>query len=140
MPKPKDAEGFEVAGERYRQHDDKVATLKQAFADYKTPDPSRNFTHRISGNQVTIYYHVHERGLGDPGKRALIVAEMVKGMAAYVKALKKLFKDRGGGTLDLTEDKKGRGYDLQKVSLNDRWDIIYRQTFTIDGLIRNPED
>lgn len=140
MAKPKDAEGFEVTGERFRQHEDKFATLKQAFADYKTPDPSRNFAHRISGNQVTIYYHVYERGLGDTGKRASIVAEMQKGMGDYIKSLKKLFRERGGGTLDLTEDKKARGYDLQKVSLNDRWYIIYRQTYMVDGLIQNPED
>lgn len=140
MPKPKDGESFEVAGERYRQHEDKLATLKQAFSDYRTPDPSRNFTHRIQGDSVTIYYHVHERGLGDPGKRASIVAEMVKGMTAYVKQLKKLFRERGGGTLDMKEDKSARGYNLQKVSLNDRWDIVYRQTFEVEGLISNPED
>jgi hypothetical protein len=140
MAKPKDAEGFEVAGTPYRQSEDKVAVLKQAFSDYRTPDPSRNFTHRIAGNNVTIYYHVHERGLGDPGKRAMIVAEMVKGMTAFTKELKKKFRERGGGTLDMKEDKQGRGYDLQKVSLNDRWDIIYRQTFEIEGLVRNPED
>ena len=140
MPKPKDAEGFEVSGERYHQHDDKLAVLKQAFADYRTPDPTRNFTHRIAGNNVTIYLHCHERGLGDPGKRASYVHEMVKLMAAYIKELKKAFRERGGGTLDMKEDKGGRGYDLQQTSLNDRWDIVYRQTFNIEGLIQHPED
>lgn len=140
MAKPKDAEGYEVAGTGYRQHEDKLATLKQAFSDYRTPDPSRNFTHRISGNQVTIYLHCHERGLGDPGKRAMYVADMVKLMGSFLKELKKKFRERGGGSLDLKENKQARGYDLQKVSLNDRWDIVYRQTFEIEGLISNPED
>lgn len=140
MPKPKDAESFEVSGDAYHQHEDKLAVLKQAFADYRTPDPTRNFTHRVAGNKVTIYLHCHERGLGDPGKRASYVSEMVKLMAAYIKELKKAFRERGGGTLDMKEDKAGRGYDLQQTSLNDRWDIVYRQTYTIEGLIQHPED
>lgn len=140
MPKPKDAESYEVAGTAYRQHEDKLAVLKQAFSDYRTPDPSRNFTHRISGNTVVISLHCYERGLGDPGKRASFVNDMVKLMAAFVKELKKKFRERGGGTLDLKENRKARGYDLNKVSLNDRWEIIYRQSFEVEGLIRNPED
>src|SRR5690554_3245711 len=101
MPKPKDAESYEVAGRPYRQHEDKLAVLKQALADYRTPDPSRNFTHRIAGNNITLYLHCHERGLGDPRKRASYVDEMVKLMAAYVKELKKRFRELGGGLLDM---------------------------------------
>lgn len=140
MPKPRDAESYEVAGTPYRQHEDKLAVLKQAFSDYRTPDPSRNFTHKISGDRVTICLHCHERGLGDPGKRASYVAEMVKLMTAFIKELKKKFRERGGGTLDMKEIKSERGYDLQQVSLNDRWDIVYRQVFEVEGLVRNPED
>lgn len=140
MPKTKDPESYEVAGTAYRQHEDPIALLGQAFADYETPNPARGFTHRINGNQVTIYFHCHERGLGDPGRRAGQIDVMSKSMDAFVKGLKKRFREMGGGTLDMKEKKSSRGYDLQKVSLNDRWDIIYRRTYEVDDLVQSPED
>lgn len=140
MPKPNDPESYEVAGNAYRQHEDPIALLGQAFADYVTPNPGRNYTHRMQGNTVTIYCHCHERGLGDPGRRALQVDAMSKAMEAFVKGLKKRYRELGGGTLEMKEQKSGRGFDLQKVSLNDRWDIVYRRTYEIKDLVQNPED
>lgn len=140
MPKTKDPQSYEVAGTAYRQHEDPIALLGQAFADYETPNPARGFTHRTNGNLVTIYCHCHERGLGDPGRRAGQIDAMSKSMDAFVKGLKKRIRDMGGGTLDMKEKKSSRGYDLQKVSLNDRWDIVYRRTYEVDDLIKNPED
>lgn len=141
MPKPKNPESFEVAGNAYRQSEDPLALLAQAFADYNTPNPARNFTHRINGNTITIYCHCHERGLGDVGRRAAQVDAMAKTMDAFVKGLKKRYRESGGGALTLTERKPDRGYNLQKVSLNDRWDIVYRRTYEVDeDLVQHPED
>lgn len=140
MPKPKEAESFDVAGEAYRQHEDPIALLGQAFADYVTPNPARNYTHRTNGNKVTIYCHCHERGLGDAGRRAAQVDAMSKAMDNFVKGLKKRYREMGGGSLKMTEDKKARGYDLQKVSLNDRWDIVYRRTYEVEDLVQVPDE
>jgi hypothetical protein len=140
MPKPNDPQSYDVAGTPYRQHEDPLAVLGQAFADHVTPNPARNFTKRISGNLVTIYCHCHERGLGDPGRRAAQVDAMAKAMDAFVKGLKKRVRDLGGGSIDMKERKTARGYDLQKVSLNDRWDIVYRRTYEVSDLVQNPED
>lgn len=140
MPKPKDPESFEVAGTAYRQDEDPIALLGQVFADYRTTVPARNFTHRTQGNSVTIYCHCHERGLGDPGRRALQVDALSKAMDKYVSGLKKHHREISGKTLSLKEaDKSGRGYDLQKVSLNDRWEMVYRRTYKVD-LNQSPED
>lgn len=138
MPKPKNAEGFEVAGTGYQQHEDALATLEQCFRDYRTPDPARNFTHRTNGQLITIYCHCHERGLGDPGRRALQVDAMSKATDNFVKGLKKRFRELGAGTLGLKEKKNLRGYDLQKASLNDRWEIVYRRTYELEGIL--PEE
>ncbi len=140
MPKPEDPKGYDVAGTPYKQHEDPIATLEQCFRDYRTPDPARNFTHRTNGHVVTIYCHCHERGLGDPGRRALQVNAMEKATDAYVKGLKKRFRELGGGTLDMKERKGGRGYDLQKASLNDRWEITYRRTYELKDFLKFPED
>lgn len=140
MPKPKDPESYEVAGTPYRQHEDPIAQLGQVFADYNTPNPARNYTQRINGNLITIYCHCHERGLGDIGRRAAQVDAMSKGMDAFVKGLKKRYRETGGGTLSMKERKSARGYDLQKVSLNDRWEIVYRRTYEVEDLVQNPED
>ena len=139
MPKPKNPESFDVAGTRYEQHEDTHALLVQAMRDYRTPDPSSNFTHRISGDTVTIYLHCHERGLGDPGRRAAQLDAMQKGMDAYVKGVKKRFRELGGGSIDLKKKKGGEGHKLDRVSINDRWDMVYHRTFEVD-LTQFPEE
>lgn len=139
MPKPKDPESFDVAGTAFRQHEDPRSSLAQAFADYKTAIPTRNFTKRINGNSITIYCHVHEQGLDDPSKRASVVDACSKAMDKFVSGLKKRHREMGAGTLDLKEVKNARGYDIQKVSLNDRWELVYRRTYEAD-LIGLPED
>lgn len=140
MAKPKDPESFDVAGTPYRQHEDPRAALEQAFRDYATAVPTRNFTHRTNGNHVTIYCHCHERGLGDIGKRAAVVDALSKATDNFVKGLKKRYRELGAGTLDMTEVKGGRGYDIQKASLNDRWELVYRRTYLIEDLVGLPED
>ncbi len=140
MPKPKDPESFEVAGTAYHQHEDPRASLEQVFRDYVTSIPSRNFTKRINGNTVTIYCHSHERGLGDPGRRASQVDALSKAMDAFVKGLKKRHREMGAGSIEMKEVKGSRGYDIQKTSLNDRWDLVYRRTYEVEDLIGLPED
>ena len=140
MPKPADPKSYDVTGTAYAQHRDPIAMLAQAFADYRTPSPMSNFTKKINGNTVTIYMHCHERGLGDPGRRAGQLDSMSKAMDSFVKGLKNRYKDLGGGTLDIEEKKGGRGHRLDKVSLNDRWDIVYYRTYEVEDLIQNPED
>lgn len=140
MPKPKDPQSYDVAGTAYKQHEDPRASLEQAFRDYCTSIPSRNFTHRKNGNTITIYCHAHERGLGDIGRRAAQVDAMSKAMDNFVKGLKKRHREMGAGTLELKEVKGSRGYDLQKASLNDRWEMVYRRTYEVEDLIGLPED
>lgn len=140
MPKPKDAESFDVTGERYRQHEDKFATLKQAASEFKTADPTRNFTLKVGGNAVTVSMHCQERGLGDPGRRAGQVDAMSKALDEYMKGLKRRFKELGGGTLSVKEVKSARNYKLDKVSINDRWSMVSQRTYEVDDLIQNPEE
>lgn len=139
MPKPKDAQGYDVAGTAYRQHEDPRASLAQAFADYRTPNPTSNFTYKMGGDTVTISMHCHERGLGDPTRRAGQIDAMSKAMDLFVKGLKARHRELGAGTLSLEEEKNSRGHRLDKVSLNDRWDIVYHRTYKVEGLIGLPE-
>lgn len=140
MAKPKHAQGYDVLGTAYQQKENPRDSLEQVFRDYVTSIPFRNFTHRTNGDHVTIYLHCHERGLGDVGRRANQVHAMEKAMDAFVKGLKKRYREMGAGKIDMVEVKPGRGYDLQKVSLNDRWDIVYRRTYRVEDLIGLPED
>ena len=140
MPKPKDPQSYDVAGTAYRQHEDPRAALAQALSDYRTAVPTRNFTHRTNGNSVTIYCHCHERGLGDVGRRALQVDALSKATDVFVKGLKKRVREMGAGNLDMEERKGSRGYDLQKASLNDRWEMVYRRTYEVKDLVGLPEE
>lgn len=138
MPKPKLQQGFDVAGTQYLQHEDAMASLEQCFRDYVTRVPSRNFTKRTNGNSVTIYCHCHDQGLGDPTRRANYVDAANKALDRFVTGLKRRHREMGAGTLDLKEIKGSRGYDLQKVSLNDRWELVVRRTYEVE-LMTSPE-
>jgi hypothetical protein len=131
MPKPKLQQGFDVAGTQYLQHEDAMASLEQCFRDYTTSVPSRNFTKRTNGNSVTIYCHCHDQGLGNPTRRANYVDAANKALDRFVQGLKRRHRDIGAGVLDLKESKGSRGYDLQKVSLNDRWELVVRRTYEV---------
>lgn len=139
MARPKDQQSFDVAGTAYRQHEDPRASLEQAFRDYVTAVPNRNFTKRINGNAVTIYCHCHEQNLGDPTRRAAQVDALSKATDNFVKGLKKRHREVGAGSLDMKEVKGSRGFDLQKASLNDRWEMVYRRTYEVKGLIGLPK-
>ena len=139
MPKPKEPQGYDVAGTAYRQHEDPRASLEQALRDYRTSIPSRNFTHRTNADCVTIYFHCHEQALGDAGKRAAVVDAASKAMDSFVKGLKARHREMGAGTLDLTERPKARGYRVDKASLNDRWELVYWRTYEAD-LSSYPKD
>ena len=138
MPKPKEPQSYDVAGNAYRQHEDPRASLEQAFRDYRTSIPSRNFTHRTNGDSVTIYFHVHEQALGDAGKRAACVDAASTERDSFVKGLKARYREMGAGTLSLDERKGSRGYRLDKASLNDRWELVYWRTFDVPDLIGLP--
>lgn len=115
-----------------------MASLEQCFRDYVTRVPSRNFTKRVSGNSVTIYCHCHDQALGDPQRRANYVAAANQALDRFVAGLKKRHREIGAGALDLKEVKGSRGYDLQKASLNDRWELVVRRTYEVP-LVTVPE-
>lgn len=140
MPKPKQAQGYDVAGTRYDQSEDPRASLEQALRDYKTSIPSRNFTHRTDATGVTIYFHCHEQGMGDAGKKAAVIDAASKAMDNFVKGLKARHREMGAGTLSMTERKGSRGYRVEKASLNDRWELNYWRAYDIDDLNSFPED
>jgi len=140
MPKPKLQQGFDVAGTQFIQQECSIASLEQCFRDYVTRMPNRNFTKRINGNQITIYCHCHDQGLGDPTRKANYVDAMSKSLDRFVVGLKKHHRDIGAGTLELKEVKGGRGFDIQKVSLNDRWELVVRRTYEVANLTEFPED
>lgn len=140
VAKPKDPESYEIAGEPYRQHEDPIALLGQAAADYVTPDPSRNFRIKMQGERFTIQCMCYERGLGDYGRCQLQLQEMAKLTDAYLRELKKRYRELGGGALKVKELKDLRGFDRDMVSLNDRWMITYRRTYKFDDLTRVPEE
>lgn len=140
MAKPKDPSSYEVSGEPYRQHEDPISLLAQAAADYKTPDPSRNFKVKMGGDKFTIYCMCYERGLGDYTRCQMQLQAMSKLMDDYLRVLKKRYRELGGGALKVKELKQARGFERDMVSLNDRWMINYHRTYQFDDLARSPEE
>lgn len=140
MAKPKDAEGFDVEGERYRQHEDPLACLAQAAADYVSPDPCRNVRVQIQGDRVTVKCMTTGQGLDDFSRLQMHLQAVSKLVDDYVKLLKKRVREMGGGTIKMKELKEYRGFDRQKTSLNGRFEVVYRRTYEVEGLARSPEE
>lgn len=140
MAKPKDAESFDVAGKRYRQHEDPLACLAQAAADYVSPDPTRNVRVQIQGDRATVKCMTTGQGLDDFTRLQLHLQAMSKLTDDYVKLLKKRVREMGGGKIDMKELRDERGFDRQKISLNGRYEIVYRRTYEVKGLARSPEE
>lgn len=140
MPKPKDAEGFDVAGTRYRQHENALSMLVQAARDYVTPVPSRNFSISVAGDRILVRCNTYEQGMGEFVRLQGHLQAISKLTDEYVRLMKKRVREMGGGTLKLKELKDLRGFDRQKISLNDRWDVTYRRTYELEGLAHGPEE
>ena len=84
--------------------------------------------------------HSYEQGLGDMTRLQGYLQEVNKLTDEYLRLLKKRVREMGGGTIKLKELKDLRSFDRQKISLNDRWDLVVRRTYELEGLAHGPEE
>lgn len=132
MNKKKTQNGFDVLGKKFDQKLDKFSSLQQVFNDYVSNMPNKNFTHRFhSGNMITIFCHCIEYAIDEPTRRDNQILAMSKFMDDFVSSLKKRYKSYTKMSLALKEDKTLRGYNLTKISLNNRWEMVYKRTYEI---------
>lgn len=129
MPKQKTESGFDVLGVGFDQSKDRFATLYQICSDYVSSNPNVGFFPRVNGDLVTIVCKINEIGLDEPSRRNLIIGEVSRIFDRFISGLNQQFRKRKAGKLDLEESKELRKYNIQKVSLNDRWELTYQRTF-----------
>lgn len=138
MPRLKSAEGFDVNGTAYEPS---VHSLIKQFTEfYRCPDPTLGFDVSCQGDRLAVKCHSYEQNMTDPGHFKLVIDGLEDAIDQYLGLLKKSVKENGGGALGLKEIRGMRDHNLNKVSLNDRWNVILRRVFTLEDLESFPED
>jgi hypothetical protein len=118
----KQEHGFEVNSDAYGGGErDLVSDLAQAISEIPRETPSGGFIVKRQGDRLMIEYQMVETYLHDRGKLDGLVKEVEKLMREYVSNLKKAFKKISKQALKLKEVKGSRGFNVDKISLNDRW-------------------
>lgn len=140
MPRLPDPETFDVAGTRYDRADDLPSLIATAAQSYVSPNPTVGMNVTMSGQHLVVKFHCHERGLDDRRALDLTQTEADKAIKSYLSYLKKEVRGLGGGSPKFKELKDRRDYVVNKVSLNDRWQLIVIRVFEVEELASYPED
>lgn len=140
MPRLPEPKTFDVAGTRYDRADDLPSLLMTAAKTYVSEDPSVGFNISLSGQHLVVKYVCHDRGLDIRARLDMVMASAEKAIKSYISYLKKEVRAVGGGSPKVKELKDRRDYVVNKVSLNDRWQLICIRVFVVEELARYPED
>jgi hypothetical protein len=133
MPKKKTQDSFDVIGTPYSHGIDRAAAIKQAASEIKSASPAHGFSCQLSGTRMVLSIHLVETYLDDPSRRDSVLEECEKSIKKYLselrKRIKKEFKD-----FKATEIKQLRTYDLERISLNNVWKLVYKSAFELGEL------
>lgn len=130
MAKPVKPESFEVTeyGEDADSFD-KYSVIMQVMSELERDMPSAGIRASLTGNLLRLHYHCYEM-FAVPRLKEIELASN-DSLNNAVKHLKKEFKVKTGKVLDIKEDKSKRDYTVQKVSLNERYYLVYWRVFEI---------
>lgn len=139
MPRLPEPKSFDVAGERYDRSDDIRSLLMSAAHAYVSPDPSIGLNISLSGDHLVIKFVCHDRSLDDRRRLDGMMDSAEKVIKDYVSYLKKEVRANGGGSPKFKEIKDRRDYSVNKISLNDRWQLMVTRVFEVEELTSRPE-
>lgn len=118
------AQSFEVTeyGNAKKEYD-RISMIKQIIQERAAAAPNMSVVVSFSGNMFTLHYHVYEMLV--PTRMKEIESNAHDTLNACVKYIKKEFKARTKDTLTFKELKDLANYTIQKVSLNERYYVVY---------------
>lgn len=140
MPRLPEPKSFDVTGKRYDRADDIRSLLQTAAYSYKSPDPSIGINISMSGDHVVVKFICHDRMLDDRRRLDGTMDAAEKAIKDYLSFLKKEVKGLGGGSPKFKELKDRRDYVVNKISLNDRWQLMVIRVFKVEEITDYPED
>lgn len=124
MSKPKSAEGFEVT-EYGKPHEifDVYSVVNQIMLDKGRESPSCGVRVAFVGDMLKVYFHSYEMHL--PTRMKEVESFANDSLKEAIKHIKKEYKSRTRKDLDLKEKKELANYTAQKVSLNERFYVVF---------------
>lgn len=132
-----DPESFEVTeySDPPMNLGDVSKVVKQIVADMKDDDeldlsPAQGITVSVFGDKLRLNYHCLEVAVHIGNKITELETAADKILNQAVKKIKSEFKKRTKKVLDLSEDKKTRDMTVQKVSLNERYHVVFWRNYS----------
>lgn len=129
MNKPESFEVTEYEGDNSEY--EKVAAIKQIVTDLARTTPSGAVTSKLAGNRLTIQYHCYEMHLSDHQRLRAVADQAEAVFRETLKVLKKEFKAKKLGALNLKELKDQANHTVEKVSLNERYHYLAWRVYEI---------
>lgn len=132
-----DAKGFDVTEYGDGDEDDTVAkraAILSVINDRERDNPTIGIKVTFMGDLMRLTYHSYEMGVPSNMKEVESRANKVLDEAA--KFIKKEYKNKYNGhgkkKIDLKEQKPKRDYQIQKVSMNERYYVLFWRFYEIE--------
>lgn len=133
MSKPKQPESYEVTEYTSEVSDkdinEQFKVIKQIVQDKVREVPNMAFGASMSNGKLKLFFNDYEINL--PSKLNAVRANAEEALKQLVKHIKKEFKVRTGKDVKLTEKKDFANYQVEKVSLNERYRYLAWKVFEL---------
>jgi hypothetical protein len=129
MDKPESYEVTEYGSKKTKEFD-KYSVIVQIVQEKVRDVPSLGLQVSFTGDLMRIAYHCYEMNL--PSKMKTVQEQANTYLNEAVKHIKKEFKSRTKKPLTLKEKKDLANYTVQKVSLNERFYVVYWRFYEIE--------
>jgi len=127
MQKPESFEVTEYADPKKSY--DKFSVIYQIIENKVRENPTFGCRVSFVGNMLKLYFHCYEMHL--PVRMKEIEKLAHDSLNEAVKMIKKEFKTITKEKIELKEDKTKANYTVQKVSLNERYYVVYWRFFEL---------
>lgn len=123
-------QSFEVTeyGNAHKEYD-RLAVIEQIIGDREREAPNIGVRVSFHGNQFRLHYHTYEMLVPTNMKNIEVRANDI--LNDCLKYLKKEYKARTKSTLSFKEIKDLANYTVQKVSLNERYYVVFWRCYEL---------
>lgn len=121
-------DSFEVTeyGEQDATHE-KVSVIAQIVSERVRENPAHGVQVSFGGNEMILKYHCYEMHLSSRMRQVEATANDV--FREIVSLIKKEFRKRTKKSIDLKELKEKSSHSVQKVSMNERFYVIFCRSY-----------
>jgi hypothetical protein len=129
MDKPESYEVTEYGDDDNQELYDRFAAIKQVVQDSNVRNPASAFVASLQGDWLVLKYHCYE--IDVPSQIKAVEDRVNTAFKEMLSLLKKEVKKKTKKVLTLKELKDKADHTIQKVSLNDRYYVVFWRVYEI---------